>query len=1144
MPLLARLPGLPSRSLVLALLASGCVREIGRGPDVGPCAEYPDGTYTYGEIGIGRCLSGPADIAFVEQGGRTWLAVTNSDPYRNFTNGSVLLIDWASVDLGIGRNPIDTLETAAIATQPFVGGIGWIPDRELLLVPERFSEGTKTQSTDDGLLVFDLADAAAPVAWSEGERLTVGADPQPIVVDAAQDRAYVANLTDHTITVLDTQETPIATVDVAPDASIGEAVFEDDLSDLGEPLGGSVAELAATTVIDAEDVPTEEWRLTWIDGTFRLWVPSPSEEADVGSGLYRTSTGGQGYVPSGLGLELDPGSSSGVATEIREPWLGFFQGFATMYFSDDGVVRSVLLDPATGFWDWSSADTVLRGDSDWNAWIGGTAILTVAEEATAFYEARSARDEAPVIGVATSTDGLTWDFAAEPIVTAPEGFQGVAQPFVRNDPVSGSLRMWTSLWDGDSWSIGLTESRDDGATWTAMEVVLSEEGADVAAPAVAWSSGRYLMWFARGDGSAWTHATAWSWDGRTWYDVRDAFASEEAYDPQHPPRLALQADSTSGWRIAGRDEGRVPEELFAGTELALADEGFSLRSASGHDLSGTIAGDAGANGIETGSYATVDSVDTLYVTLTDENLRTSLAALQWNGAEWELVAEDLVPEGEGGNSSGAQAPVVVGADGAWTMYYAAGDADGAFTIRRATSSDGLSWTPEGGALVDSADAWDDVAQLPHSVEDLGDGRVRLWYGGYNGSRWRIGSAIGDGESFEAETGAGDQPWQLGEGDANEFDDDGVAWPWVVTDGDVTHLFYAGYDGAEWHLGHAVREGDAWVRNADPITEVAEPVLNGLDLTFSAGGVYAPIALPAAGGGWTVWYTGTDGVEPRVGGAIGRDDALFAAQRFPTAGDELVFGTRAGSEDTSVIQLEQTVDGFVTSGEGVSNLIFDEERGFLYVPSKKTNYVYVVDVRDDSTGSYVDANYLDIEAIFVVTTTEGPRGFRDVEPIPGTSSLYLTSWGPDALFVVDATDIVDDDRKQAYVLRTVAALPMIGGGEDEGVASFAGAGDAPQISGGDMALAPDGRTLLVPHFQDNSLEVFDLGIGAFGQEIRRIPYLGENPHVVRFSPDGRHAVVANYTGEVRGGAVSSTLVVIDTDPTSPTYLEPLTWIANR
>jgi hypothetical protein len=51
-------------------------------------------------------------------------------------------------------------------------------------------------------------------------------------------------------------------------------------------------------------------------------------------------------------------------------------------------------------------------------------------------------------------------------------------------------------------------------------------------------------------------------------------------------------------------------------------------------------------------------------------------------------------------------------------------------------------------------------------------------------------------------------------------------------------------------------------------------------------------------------------------------------------------------------------------------------------------------------------------------------------------------------------------------------------------------------------------------------------------------------VVRVAPDGLTAVVANYTGDVVDGLASSTLVVIDLDPTSDTYLEPLTWIVNK
>ena len=38
-----------------------CVRD-GSLPNVGPCADYPEGVYEYGKIGIGSCLAGPTDL--------------------------------------------------------------------------------------------------------------------------------------------------------------------------------------------------------------------------------------------------------------------------------------------------------------------------------------------------------------------------------------------------------------------------------------------------------------------------------------------------------------------------------------------------------------------------------------------------------------------------------------------------------------------------------------------------------------------------------------------------------------------------------------------------------------------------------------------------------------------------------------------------------------------------------------------------------------------------------------------------------------------------------------------------------------------------------------------------------------------------
>jgi hypothetical protein len=64
-------------------------------------------------------------------------------------------------------------------------------------------------------------------------------------------------------------------------------------------------------------------------------------------------------------------------------------------------------------------------------------------------------------------------------------------------------------------------------------------------------------------------------------------------------------------------------------------------------------------------------------------------------------------------------------------------------------------------------------------------------------------------------------------------------------------------------------------------------------------------------------------------------------------------------------------------------------------------------------------------------------------------------------------------------------------------------------------------------------------------IKEIPLIGENPYAISLTPDGLRAVFANYSGEVTPeGVVESTLGILDLDPTSPTYLSVLTWIANR
>jgi DNA-binding beta-propeller fold protein YncE len=66
----------------------------------------------------------------------------------------------------------------------------------------------------------------------------------------------------------------------------------------------------------------------------------------------------------------------------------------------------------------------------------------------------------------------------------------------------------------------------------------------------------------------------------------------------------------------------------------------------------------------------------------------------------------------------------------------------------------------------------------------------------------------------------------------------------------------------------------------------------------------------------------------------------------------------------------------------------------------------------------------------------------------------------------------------------------------------------------------------------------------GTEVGYVSDIGENPHLVRISPDGKHAFVANYIGEIEENTTSSTLAIVDIDPNSESYLEVLTWLVNR
>ena len=186
----------------------------------------------------------------------------------------------------------------------------------------------------------------------------------------------------------------------------------------------------------------------------------------------------------------------------------------------------------------------------------------------------------------------------------------------------------------------------------------------------------------------------------------------------------------------------------------------------------------------------------------------------------------------------------------------------------------------------------------------------------------------------------------------------------------------------------------------------------------------------------LWYGGTDGIAFRIGEGLLSDNTLVPTQNRPTLGDAIEFVTDYGGDVNQVIELAQTIDGFNTSGVGAVSTTLDAERGFLYVTSKLTDYVYVIDIRDDSTAGFSDSNYMDVEALLLVTSISGSIGFRDIIVDPNEDRLFLSGRMPDAVVVLDISTLEDNNLKETYTDFQIDALPTKGSFEDMGEDSVA------------------------------------------------------------------------------------------------------------
>lgn len=1122
--------------LLLALIS--CIRNDSL-PHVGDCAEYPNGAYTWGEIGIGTCLAGPTALAFAGDEASPTLLVVNANPYLTFTGGSVLAIPWDEVDLDEGRNVVSSLRASAVGLPHFPAGLSLTEDG-LGLVPVRLSEDSRVRTDDDDLWLLDLSDPAEPALSTrgadDGAEVLVQADPVAVALDPSTGFAFVANRTSHSVSVVDLAAEPVEAIPPWPDQVLRLAPFFD------ADGSGSRAELAAVWVDDSEDLTDDVWSFSWVEGTWRLWVPAEG-------GLLRYVTAGQDYVASGLGVELLVEDYEGEIGEVSDPAFETVGDLTRIYFEDDGSIVAVDMGDYLGEWvlDDELAVALQGNGGAWDALVGGPEIVVdEGFDIWMFYDGTD--EESWGIGAAVSSDGVSFDRISGPLLgtdcgdtACDPGFERIGDPVVIWDSAMYRWRMYFSAWDGGAWSVGHATSVDL-LEWEADTTpIFAPDGVDAAAPVLSVQTGLIRMWYARRDGERWTVGAAESVDGTEWTDLGTVVELDlEPATGDEPPGPALYAQPADLFRLEGEQAGPLPAVATPGVDYTTSSYGWTARLLAGYHVSPLDVGAAGYGGVSVDSVDEAAGLVWLSLTSRDDDLSIGAGTLDADGGVLPLREPVLEAGEEGFDEDGVSSPVVVEIDGVYHMYYAGLEGEVA-TIGLATSDDGVTWDKQGQVLDVEEDAWDGAGLVPGSVEVQSDGTLRLWYTGTNGELLRVGTATStDGVQWTREEVEENRPWAFPPGSPGDWDDSGVRDPWIVVTDEGQHLFYAGTDGDTWRVGHAFRESDDadWERAREPVTEDPRPVLGLSAGLFHPDGVRRPVAT-YDGQTWSLFFAGLDETVSRVGRATGKDpEQLYEIVARPTLGDTLQFSTQKGDEDTLAIPLDTMVEGTFVSGEGLIGLALDTERGFLFAATTHTNYLFVIDVRDDSDEGARDDNYLDIEAILLYESSAGGAGFRSM--LVDGDRLYGLVDSPESVVVFDLDQVLDDAAADVLPDTVLGVIPATLALEtDRGVDNVSNVGP------GGLVLHPDGRRLFVTNYNDNSMSVIDLTLGPWGTVVDEVEDLGENPYAIALSPDGALAVVANYTGEVSPNEeTSSTLAVIDVNEDSETYLEVLTWVVNR
>ncbi len=555
-------------------------------------------------------------------------------------------------------------------------------------------------------------------------------------------------------------------------------------------------------------------------GTYKMWYTGYD-----GSGLrifHATSTDGITWVKQGR--VIDYGSSSYEATGVYFPSVIRLGGIYNMWYSGRDTGSRLTILYATSIdginWDKKGLDINYGDVVGEDQSVSQSHVIIDSDGSLKHWY--SGTNWAPVnkyrLLLATmnprSFEPMSWDKqgVAVDIGTYSQDSTWTTAPGIIKD--GSTYKMWYTGYDGSNNRVLYADS-SDGVTWNKQGLVLdigtsgATDDAHISSPFVMKEGATYKMWYGGHDGSNYRMHYATSADGMTW--------------------------SKQG----------VATGLNLGTGGSYDDFGLSSPS---------IIKEDGIYKMWYFGLSSSTSGDVIYATSADGLSWTKQGIAVPNGGTY-----DMLISGE---------PSVLKLNGEYHMWYRGAPSFGVSYVLYASSSDGLTWTKQGQAVVPGApgDSDDDRLIAPRVLLDS-DGYIKMWYTGHDGSAYRIHyaktpfhiefdtwdkqnlafdlSAVGDDRHMNLgvyvikddgiykmwytgvdlsmtyrvcyATSTDGIAWtKLGSvvplGSSGSSDDRHTGYPYVIKEDSIYKMWYDGHDGTEWKIHYATStDGITWTK---------------------------------------------------------------------------------------------------------------------------------------------------------------------------------------------------------------------------------------------------------------------------------------------------------------------------------------------